>query len=197
MSNTWSHGPHSQIPVLHSMFDSCGNRRQRLSGSTSDYRMVTMMFHIRRQTSSYAATVGQQEPHLKGTQSDTVTANRSNCGGADNRNDSFHLGLMIVGEGALYWPAFRLDRAFTNNFDAQNRFDDLLTAVGPLLRIDDVIFLHNRLSACTVAGHWKLALINSLAPSVRTDSNMFLANITVAANDVTMGSVSHRNVCKA
>lgn len=52
VSKTWSHGPHSEIPVLRSRFDSCGSRGERLSGSTADYRTVTVMFHMWRQTLS-------------------------------------------------------------------------------------------------------------------------------------------------
>lgn len=44
--------PHSEIPVLNSRVDSCGSKRQRLSGSMADYRTVTVMFHMWRQTLS-------------------------------------------------------------------------------------------------------------------------------------------------
>lgn len=45
VSKTWSHGPHSGIPVLRSRSHSCGNRRQRLPGTAADCRTVTVMFH--------------------------------------------------------------------------------------------------------------------------------------------------------
>lgn len=107
VSNPWSHGLHSEISVLHSRMQSCGNRRQRLPGSTADERPVTVMFHMWRWTSSSAAAAGQQKPHL--TQRDMATANRSNYGGADNRNDSFYLAFTLVGEGALCWQAVSPD----------------------------------------------------------------------------------------
>lgn len=64
VSNAWSHGLHSEISVLHSRMQSCGNRRHRLSGSTADEHPVTVMFHMWQWTSFFAATEGQQKPHL-------------------------------------------------------------------------------------------------------------------------------------
>lgn len=111
--------------------------------------MVTVMFHMRRRTSSSAATVGRRKPHL--TQRDTATANRSNYGGADSRNDSFHLAFTHVGEGALYWRTVWSRLSISKRvraFVAQNSFDRcLLTAVCPSRPGGDAILVRQCVSS--------------------------------------------------